>query len=264
MNEYPTLLTFDQRPVPQMPQEYLGATHEGCGYTESQPREWTDDEVGFLQMLKEQGYTLGEIAESLGRTETSVSIKLKRIGKVKDTYNDTHRNEKYEANMEFFKRIKPKTILDLYCGTESFWSTRTRVKVTTNDINESIRADYHRNADRLIADLYSKDNRFDIIDLDPFGSAYDCFDLAFKMANKGIIVTFGEMGHKRWKRLDFVRYHYGIVDLSEFTTDRLVAEFRRIGLRNKKDATPVIVKEWPRISRVYFEIQPMKITEQWL
>ena len=264
MSDYPTLLTFDQRPVPQMPQEYLGATYDGCGYTDSQPREWTDDEVGFLQMLKEQGYTVGEIAESLGRTETSVSIKLKRLGKVNDTYNDAHREEKYEANMEFFKRCKPKTILDAYCGTESFWSTKTNAKVLTNDINGSIKADYHRQADRLLADLYSQDLHFDLVDLDPFGSAYDCFDLAFKIARKAIIVTFGEMGHKRWKRLDFVRYHYGIMDLSEFTTSRLVDEFRRIGWRNKKDAVPVIVKEWPRISRVYFELRPMKITEQWV
>ena len=262
--EYPTLLTFDQRPVPELPKEYLGATHKGCGYTNSEPREWTDDEVAFVQMLKEQGYTNAEIAESVGRTETSISIKTKRIGKVKDTYNDAHRDEKYAANMEFYKRCKPKTILDLYCGTESFWRTRTKARVVTNDVNTSIAADYHRNADRLIADLYSKESHFDLVDLDPFGSAYDCFDMAFKLANKAIIVTFGEMGHRRWKRLDFVRYHYGIDDISEFTTNRLIDEFRRIGWRNKKDAVPVIVKEWPRISRVYFEIHPMKITEQWL
>jgi len=130
-------------------------------------------------------------------------------------------------------------------------------------MDKSISATYNLPADRLIAMLYAEGKTFDLIDLDPFGSAFDCFDLAIKMAKKAIIITFGEMGHKRWKRLDFVRYHYGIENLSDFTTSRLIDEFRRIGWRNKKDCVPIIVKEWPRISRVYFEIRPMKITEQW-
>ena len=44
---------------------------------------------------------------------------------------------------------------------------------------------------------------------------------------------------------------------------RLIDEFRRIGRMHHKDCVPIIVKEWPRISRVYFQILPIKITEQW-
>ena len=40
-------------------------------------------------------------------------------------------------------------------------------------------------------------NQYDLIDIDPFGSVYDCLELAIKMAKKGIIVTYGEYGHKR-------------------------------------------------------------------
>ena len=52
--------------------------------------------------------------------------------------------------------------------------------------------------------------RFDLIDIDPFGSAYDCFDLSIKIAEKGLIITYGEMGHIRWKRLDYVNRIYNI------------------------------------------------------
>ena len=48
-------------------------------------------------------------------------------------------------------------------------------------------------------------NQYDLIDIDPFGSVYDCLQFAIKMAKKGIIVTYGEYGHKRWKRYDTVR-----------------------------------------------------------
>lgn len=262
--EYPTLLSFEPREVPMLPEDAKGAIGAGCGYTNTPPREWTQEELDWLRDMKDKGFTNAEIAESMGRTETSISIKLKRIGKRVDTYNEKHREEKYAANLEFLNAYQPFDILDLYCGTESWWYNHTPSgTVETNDIDKSVKALNHKPAERLIAELYGRGCTYDLIDLDPFGSAYDCFDLAIRMAKKAIIVTFGEMGHKRWKRLDFVRRYYGIENLSDFTTSRLIDEFRRIGWRHKKDCVPIIVKEWPRISRVYFEIRPMKITEQW-
>ena len=222
MNEYPTLIDFDKRDIPQMPQEYVGAVSSGCGYTLSAPRAWTEEEIAFVQELKAQGYTNAEIAESIGRTETSVSIKTKRIGKKNESYNDAHRDEKYAANLAFYNTIHPQDVLDCYCGTESYWRKLIGFDATTNDIDKNIPADYHYPADKFLAERYFYGFTYDLVDLDPFGSAYDCFDLSIKMAKKGVIVTFGEMGHKRWKRLDFVRYHYGIEDLSDFTTMRLV------------------------------------------
>ena len=261
--DYPTLLDFERREVPVMPAEFFGEVGKGCGYTDTPPRRWTERELEWIAGLKANGYTNAEIAQSVGRTETSISIKMKRLGKSCETYNDGHREEKYEANLAFYERCRPDSILDLYCGTESFWRNNTETYTFTNDIDKEIPADRHMAADKMIAELYSRDFRFDLIDLDPFGSAYDCFDLALKMARKAVIVTFGEMGHKRWKRLDFVRTHYGIDSVSDFTTQRLIDEFIRIGRRNKKEAQPGIVKEWPRISRVYFELTQIKTTEQW-
>ena len=116
---------------------------------------------------------------------------------------------------------------------------------------------------KLICFLYYKGEKFDLIDLDPFGSTFDCLDIAIKMAKKGLIVTLGEMGYKRFKRLDFVRRMYEINELSEFTTENLIHNIVKIGERNKKKLTPIVVKEWNNISRVYFEISELKITEQW-
>lgn len=262
--DYPTLFYVPKRDVPRIPSGFIGATRGSCGYTNSDPREWTDEEISWIRRLKEDGYTLSEIAESVGRTETSVSIKLKRIGKSNEGYNEKHRAEKYAANLEFYNAYKPKTILDAYCGTERWWHNNCpQSTVVSNDADNGISADYNLPAEKLVAKLYSENMTFELIDLDPFGSGYDCFDLALRMATRCIIVTFGEMGHKRWKRLDFVRRYYGIENLEDFTTPTLVEHFIRIGWRHKKECVPVIVKEWPRISRVYFEIRPMKITEQW-
>ena len=199
-----------------MPLEYRGKRKNCGGYTSTMPREWTEKEIEWLEQMIADGFSVGEIAESMGRSETIISIKKKRLTKSNRTYNSQHIDEKYTINQQFLNVIEPKTVLDLYCGTEHFYNDKNLI-VTTNDLDEGIDADFHSDAFRLICSLYGEGQRFDMIDLDPFGSAYDCFDLAIKMADKGLAITLGELGHKRWKRLDFVRSHYGIESIEDFT-----------------------------------------------
>jgi hypothetical protein len=181
-----------------------------------------------------------------------------------NTYNQDHVRLKYSVNAQFVKEIKPSSVLDLYCGVKSWYKNLGGgVQVTANDCDKDIPADYHERAELLVHRLYYERNEYDLVDLDPFGSAYDCFDLAIKMARKGLAVTFGEMGHKRFKRLDYVRRYYGIESMEEFTLDRFVDELRRIAIRNKKRLIVFRKIEWNRIARVWFKIEEIKITEQW-
>lgn len=246
--------------IPIIPSEFLGEHNKNCGYTTTTPRKWTKEEIEWTKNLIKQGYSNKEIAVSLGRSETSVSIKVKRLGKKQNTYNEKHVDEKYELNNMFLEEIKPKTILDLYCGVKSFYKG---LNVTTNDLSKEIEADYHEDAFKLICKLYYEGKKYDLIDLDPFGSAYDCFDIAVKMAKKGLIITLGELGHKRWKRLDYVGSHYDINNLDDFTIETLIKHIQKIGLKNKKNLVVWEFREWRNIGRVYFKIEPIKITEQW-
>lgn len=244
-----------------MPEEYKGELRTSCGYTKTQPRAWTEKEIEWLEDMIKRGHSTSEIAHSMGRTEVSVSIKKKRLGKSRRTYNQKHINEKYDINYAFLDYIKPKTVLDAYSG-DGFYDSE-KYDVITNDISEEFNTEYHKDALKLLCMMYSSDRKFDIIDLDPFGSAYDCFDLAIKMAKKGIIITLGELGHKRWKRLDFVRTHYGIDSLKDFTIENIISEIQKIGKRNKKELTVWNKREWERIGRVWFTVKKHKITEQW-
>lgn len=250
--------------VPMMPDEYKGKIGEGCGYTKSKPRTWTRDEIIWIENMRDEGYSNDEIALSTGRTSVSIQIKLKRLSKRNDTYNQNHLIEKYALNRDFANLIKPQTTLDLYCGVKSFWkSNGLGGVVLTNDKEQMYEADFHEKAEMLIHKLYYNGCRYDMIDLDPYGSAFECFDLAIKMANKGLVITFGEMGHKRWKRLDFVSRYYGISNLQDFTLSNLVSCVEKIANRNKKHLVPIYSRSWERISRVWFKIEPLKITEQW-
>lgn len=246
--------------IPKIPKEYLGTYTKTCGYTTTTPRKWTTKEIEWLKKLVDENYTRKQIAESLNRSETSVAIKIKRLSKKNNTYNEKHVKEKYELNKMFLDEIKPKTILDLYCGEKSFYKTLGAI---TNDINKNIEANYHEDSFKLICKLYYENKKFDLIDLDPFGSAYDCFDLAIKMAKKGLVITIGELGHKRWKRLDYVKTHYNIDTYEDFTINKIIDEIKKIGLRNKKELVVYKYKEWQNIGRVYFIVKEIKVIEQW-
>jgi hypothetical protein len=245
-----------------MPDEYKGQYSKNGGLTKFQPRKWTEKEIEWVKMLKDKGLNNKQVAECIGRDITQVSIKIKRLGKINNSYNDPHREEKYFHNDLFLDIIKPKSVLDLFAGSYSYYEDKVD-DLYTNDANNSFNTYYSEKAEILIHKLYYDGNKYDLVDLDPFGSAYDCFDLAIKMAKKGLIITLGELGHKRFKRLDFVRRYYGIESLEEFTTDNLVKHIIRIGERNKKLLTPVYIKDWRNIARVYFKIEKLKITEQW-
>lgn len=234
-------------------------------YVKSTPKKWSDEEVEWAYNKKEEGYTYKEIGEALDRTEVSVSIKIKRHTKKNNTYNKDHVDGKYEDNKSFIENLSSvKSLLDAYCGVVSYWkANHPEIKVVTNDKDKNIDADYHMDSLKLLCQEYIKGNKYDVIDLDPYGSAYESFDLAIKMAKKGLIITYGEMGHKRWKRLDYVSKRYDIDSIEDFAIDKLIEKTILIGKRNKKELTPVIITNNKLISRVYFKIGEYKESSQW-
>jgi hypothetical protein len=246
-----------------MPSEYKGEYTKNGGLTKFQPRKWTEKEIEWVNMLKAKGFNTKQIAECIDRDVTQVSIKIKRLGKMNKTYNDPHRAEKYATNASFIIDANIDSVLDVFSGSKSAYETYGLKKLVTNDAEVSFSTDYNYDALTFCCMQYAGGNKYDLVDLDPFGSAYDCFDLAIKMAKKGLVITLGELGHKRFKRLDFVRRYYGIETLEDFTTDNLVKHIIKIGERNKKTLIPIYVKDWRNIARVYFKIEQLKITEQW-
>ena len=246
-----------------MPSEYKGEYTKNGGLTKFQPRKWTEKEIEWVNMLKAKGFNTKQIAECIDRDVTQVSIKIKRLGKKSMTYNQGHAEQKFVVNYDFVKEIKPKSVLDVFAGYASVYKKLNCDNVISNDKNEKSNTEYHLEALDFVCQMYIDKRKFDLVDLDTFGSAYDCFDLAIKMAKKGLIITLGELGHKRFKRLDFVRRYYGIETLEDFTTDNLVNHIIKIGERNKKTLIPIYVKDWRNIARVYFKIEQLKITEQW-
>jgi hypothetical protein len=231
-------------------------------YIKTDPKKWNDQEVQqLLELVKT--HTNQQVADIMGRNLISIKAKLKKVRKKLGEYNEKHLQEKYELNDKFMEILKPKTILDAFSGKTSYYEKYQNAKITTNDINENNKAQYHLDYLKLLCKLYYENNKYELVDLDPYGSAYDGIDLAIKMATRGFIITLGEIGHKRFSRLDFVRNRYGIQNLNEFTIDKMIEKVKAIGLANKKKLIIVFQGNWQNISRVYFLIENIKITEQW-
>ena len=246
----------------KMPAEYFGAMKTSGGYTKTDPREWTEKEIAWVLEKKQEGYSNEVIANAIERSPIALQIKLKRLSKIEDNYNAKHREVKYAANSQFFEYIQPTSVLDLYAGQS--WYQDKALGLVTNDKDDRFDTNHHKDALKLLCELYAEGKKFDLIDLDPYGSAYECFDLALKMSRKGIVVSFGEWGHKRWKRTDYVAPRYNINTIEQFGEGELfIKELQRIAKCNKKQATPKHSVLYGNFLRVYFELADIKVTSQW-
>lgn len=247
--------------IEYMPEEYKGKLLQTNKFRKTTSRKWTQEEVQWLNYLLMKGYTSKQIAESMDRSVTSVEHKRKKETENNRQYNKDHILEKQEINALFIEKIKPRSVLDLYCG---YGTSYIGCDVTSNDINPKYDADYHMDAYRLLCKLYSEQKHYDFIDIDPYGTGYDCFDLGIKMARKGLAITFGEMGSKRFRRLEQVWMNYDIKTMEEFNIDNILRKVMRLGYKNKKELIIYDKKDWQRISRVWFIIKPFRWSKEQL
>lgn len=230
-------------------------------YKRTNPRVWTAEEEAWALEMREAGHNRRKIAEALGRSEASVQLKLKRLTKKSGDYNRNFRAEKYAANLRYLEAVRPASVLDVFAG-DSWWA-KQGVQTLTNDISPDIASDFSRDAFELLAVMYLQGRKFDVIDLDPFGSAYECFEFSLRLARKGVVVSFGEWGHKRWKRLDFVADRYRITTLETWSEDAFVSEFQRLARLHKKEARVLDSLVYGNFFRVYFLLEPVKKISQW-
>ena len=141
--------------------------------------------------------------------EAKVKVIKKEIRKEDNTYNAGHVEEKYAVNKIFVEAIEPRSILDLFCGIYSFYKSNG-YRVITNDNNPDVVADYHMDALVLLNNLIQNGAQFDIVDVDPYNSPAIYIVNALKVAQKGIIITFGDhWSNIHYKKKDFIYSTYG-------------------------------------------------------
>ena len=226
-------------------------------------RKWTEKEEEWAWELHQQGYTYKQIAYSLGRENSnSVPIKMKRLKKKNYIYNEKHIEKKYKSNNEFLNYMgnRIQTVLDCFCGENRYYTNRG-YNSKDNDINKNIQDIMHLDINELLDKEILENNKYDLVDLDAFGATIIYLEKALKLADKGLIMTLGELGHKRWKRLDFISKHYPIYNVEDITIHNMINHIIDIAKNQKIELIPVIVNDYGNIGRVWFEIAKKRIKE---
>lgn len=228
-------------------------------------RKWPMAENLWLWWLKYYENLNDEmIGHCLKRSVESVENKLRSLRKKYGYYNCNHIAEKYRLNRELVKKINPKSVLEPYAGASHFKTimnegTSSIKKVLTNDTNKHYETDYTMDGVKFLnkCDGKGKGGKFDLVDVDPYGDVYSCIETAIKIARKGLIITFGELGHKRTGRLDNVSRSYGIVKPKDFNIKYLTKFVQRLGERHNKKLTPLFIMDKSNIARVYFTVEKL-------
>jgi hypothetical protein len=229
--------------------------HLKNGVIKSEPKKWTESEIEKLLRLKGAGISFQDIGKTLKRTPYSCNRKYYKLMKKQDTYNNAHRTIKYDYNLKYLVSVNAETLLDAYSGGVSWWEKNTPLSVVSND-NKVEGADFKMDAINFLHQNRTKN--YDIVDLDPFGSAFECFDYALQIAQKGLIITFGEIVGRRFNRMDFVEHRYGMKYIDEFTPKKLSEYIEKRGLIFKKKLTPIFITEMTNITRIYYSIEVIK------
>lgn len=208
--------------------------------------------------LINSGYTLYHISKKYDITITQAKSILSKYKKESNTYNVDHIKVKYQINNEFFHCIKPKTILDLFCGRNRYWATNFGDKslVISNDLLEDKFANpdpgYNIDANILMNNFIANNECFDLVDVDPYNSPAEFIDSAIKLAVKGLIITFGDLPNvKRFKKYDYFYKHYGITDSIENINIQSLAEYLVEKTNNRFEIFEAY--SWKTCGRVYLK-----------
>lgn len=244
--------------IPLMPEEFKSGIEFFVKYNGTMATKWTDEEEAWCWDLFKQGYKYSEIAYSIGRQEQATRTKMKRLKKKYNIYNDKHRDDKYTTNNIYLEYMTNKydvhSVLDVFCGYEMFYSKQGYNSIN-NDINKEIACDYNLSANKLLKLMIKENRKFSIVDLDSFGATITYLEDALELAENGLVMTLGELGHRRWKRLDFISKHYSNINsIEKITVDNFVDEIIRLASLKGIELKVICSKDWSNIGRVWFEI----------
>ena len=235
----------------------------GIKYGERKTK-FSDYEISLIEDMKQRGFSLKMISLLVDRSETSITRILTKDNKENYKFGNEKTNKlKYSTNERFLSSLEDiHTVLDAFCGKTSWWKTNNPdLQVTTNDLNEKVEADYHQPARYLLNKFVETGQRFDIIDLDTFNNALEEFIEAIMIAEKGIIITFGDRRaykNHRARKKGIKNLENKIKNkflLDEYDEDLIISRLQNIAwkLTDKK----IVVQEKYSTSgiwRVYFKI----------
>ena len=166
--------------------------------------------------------------------------------------------EKYVLNKKLIEELNIKTVCDAFAGLESSYNKLSNIDtICSNDIAENANTNNHLKAFSFLALMIGNNKKFDLVDLDPYGSCYDCWPLAIRLAQKGLIISYGDYCNWRYKRTEIINSRYGECNSVEEFEQNLLRETERVAYNYgpKKLTALHIWKPNAYFMRVYYKIE---------
>ncbi len=234
-------------------------------YTKTIPRKWSKHEEDCLKEHINNQITYSELLKKLNnRSKQSIYRKLTRFKLTLLQYNKNNVDEKIRTDKDFFDILNAKcyniNVLDAFSGNNKKYKLWGAKKVFTNDKNKKYETTFNKDSYKLLCQLNSKgDNQFDLVDIDPFGTCFDCWELAIRLAKCGVVITHGEIRQIiRFKRKDLCQRYFNKTSIE--VPEDIIKFVKWLGFRHKKKITVYKFLNWNYQARGYYLIEPIKQT----
>lgn len=219
------------------------------------------EEIGKLH---DCGLTIKELAHRFHVCERRIEKCIYDYNyrrRIKSNIYNEEQNLKQDVDRKFVNELGVTSVVDAFAGDSKKYATLKNVTVITNDIDQKCNTQYHLPADRFLAQMYADARNIDLVDLDPYGSCWDCLPLAVKLARKGLIVSYGDFSNWRYKRWEIIQYQVGCIpkDIEHYRA-MLIGVTIQMGMSYAKKKLVPMYSFSPNkyFTRIYYKVEKGK------
>ena len=239
---------------------------------------WTTElEQLALKLKNEDGLTYTQVADQLGTTLSSIKHKIRRLQQKQNLDKYKHTKEKSEQACKYLPQLLNPRILETHAGfggMTQFYSTyghTTSLEIKKERV-EAVRKKRLQNnqviqcdSEEYVYRLISHRERYDVIDLDPYGYPSRFFPHIFKLMNEGILfVTLPMIGVAQINKItiahliSFWGVHYS--DTSSYL-ETVIKRMTEYAFMHKKRITVLESPKFGRIYRLVIKVESVPLNE---
>jgi len=227
-------------------------------------------EATLIRLKDKDKYTYNQIAEILGTTVSSVKHKYVRINQKNNDDRHHHPEEKIDQIKNVLGDKQNLKILETNAGFGNLTKVYSNYgEVIAQDIDKA-RVDFLEslnlpNVTAIKCDsfnyqfkrVYEKE-KYDVIDLDPYGFPSRYFPSVFEMINDGwLFVTFPKLGVQQINKImvEHYRVFWGIhIDEKDTYKAKIINKIVDYGFQCKREVELINVLELDRMYRFLFKV----------
>lgn len=242
---------------------------------------WGEESEKNILAYRAQGLTHIQIAEKLGSTLSAVKHKIRRLQQSQNLDKFKHSEEKRAFALDVLADFKPKRILETHAGfggmtefynalgkTVSIDIDRARVEHLKSLLLVNV-TELAGDSEREIYGLIHRKERFQIVDIDPYGMPSRLFPMAIELVDDGyLFLTLPQLGCTQINKITIEHYRavYGIdISLEEHKqryADIICARIADYGFWYKKQVQEVGRIKIGRMYRIAFKVNKQNLLDR--